>query len=280
MTAPMAKVTCPTCSKTYQIQLEQKGISQTDEIFQLACHSCGTVWTPRRAAKEHKPKEMPSAAPTQPPTRQPDVAPTYAPPPPQSPPPAPPAWTPPPYVAPTAPTAPPPPPFIPPQPLSPPKRSIGSTIGLLVLGTCVIMACIVGILRHKEGKPLTWLTTKNVFPNPDQTNVGGAELTIRDVRFDVQQTGKRQTILVVGMIDNATRGAFTLHPLQVSVWGPADQEGVSPTAPKDKDGQCLLISWQHPFDVLHIEPGKSRPFQTVGSLPAGLQISRVDVTLP
>lgn len=268
MTTHLTKVTCPTCATAYRIQLEATG-----EPYQLSCHVCNTVW----AAESPKKSVSPPPKPVVTKASHNNVAPEEATPQPIQPPPPPQppvqSWGPPPAY-----TAPPPPPFIPPQPLSPPRR-VGATIGLLLLGTCFVMACVVGTLRYKEGKPIAWFTKAPVLP-PQMIQTVNAELTIRDVRFDVQQTGKRQTILVVGMIDNQTPQAFTLHPLQVSVWGPPNQEGVSPSAPKDKNGECLLISWQHPFDVLHIESGQSRPFQTVGSLPAGLKISRVDVTLP
>lgn len=262
----LTKVVCPTCSKVYQIQLEQKGI--VDDSCQLSCHVCSTVWSP--LARE-------VAAPKQQPAVVEPVATVVAPPEPvYAAPPPPPAWTPPP-----PPPQPQRPVYVPSpvasQPTIPLKasRRVGTTIGLIILGTCVVMACIVGVLRHKDGKPLTWITKSNKAPQ----NKGSEALAIRDVRFDVQKTGQRQTILVVGMIDNPTTQAFTLNPLQVSIWGPADQPGVSPTAPKEGD-QCLLIAWQHPFEVMHIDPGQSRPFQTVGSLPADVKISRVDVTLP
>lgn len=262
----LTRIVCPTCGTVYQVQLESKGI--VDDTCQLSCHVCSTIWAP--LAIQTQPSE-PRAHVVEPivtvtPPPEPVV---------QTAPPPPPAWTPPPQpqrpaYTPTTMTAPPP---VAAQNGS--TRRIGTTIGLIILGTCIAMACIVAVLRHKDGKPLTWITQTKKTENPK----GSEALTIRDVRFDVQKTGQRQTILVVGMIDNPTKQAFTLHPLQVSVWGPTDQPGVSPTAPKEGD-QCLLIAWQHPFDVLHIDPGQSRPFQTVGSLPADIKISRVDVTLP
>lgn len=288
----LTRVVCPTCQTVYQIRLEEKGIE--DETYQLSCHVCQTVWSPTRVqapktppqspplpilnekpgvAEHVHPTTVPLTAATPTPVAstiiQPDV-PAYTPPPPS------PAWTPPPpqpsrpVYTPSPIASPPPPPV-----QSTQQRRVGMTIGMIILGTCIAMACVVGVLRHKDGLPLTWITKSKKKPQSQ----GSESLAIRDVRFDVQKTGQRQTILVVGMIDNPTSQAFTLHPLQVSVWGPADQKGVSPTAPKDGD-MCLLIAWQHPFEAMHIEPGQSRPFQTVGSLPVDVNISRVDVTIP
>lgn len=274
MTSHLKRVTCPTCHTSYQIRLDQKGV-QGDEGYQLACHACHTVWTP--IAEIKKPSQthpMPPIAPATPKIEtEPKV--NVTPPKPQvpiMPPPAQPVYTPQPQQQ----------PFIPvPQLPSSPSKSSGSTIGLIILATCIMMGGIVAILRNKEGNLLSQPSaTRQPTISAPTLPTKSEELTIRDVRFDVHQTGQRQTILVVGMIDNITNRTFTLHPLQVSVWGPANQEGVSPTALKDKNGDCLLISWQHPFDVLNLDIGQSRPFQTVGSIPANLKISRVDVTLP
>lgn len=254
-------IICPNCRKTYNIKLEQKGIKEEDSYY-LSCHACDHMW----AAKPfvHKPlTDETISEKIQPPSQKEETKkitqPLY-----QS------------YDNKTT-----------HQPYEPnqdflntsihvggkeKKRYAGIIVSLMIMTTCVLVVMMLTSIKGKN-KDQNWLWSLN-------SSEKQASLNIKEVKYDLQTVGKRQTILVVGSIENPASHALTLQPIQITVWGSANQEGVLSSAPRDETGQALLTSWNHSFEVASLEAGQKRSFQTVSSLPAHIQISRVDVTLP
>jgi len=149
-------------------------------------------------------------------------------------------------------------------------------VGGIILFTLTLMMAVIYVFHGGQDRPnlMGMFSRMKANPKPHKP------LVIRDVKYEVRPVGERKTVLVVGEVQNPHNTSIPLNSLKISIWGPCPKEQIKASGGGDKNGSCLIITWQHAWDYSTINSGERKLFQTVGSVPLSQDIERVDVTLP